>query len=151
MYLRRAVPLALFLLLAASCVATRMAPTAPSHPAGSPLPPCPSTPNCVCSEDPDTGHRIAPLAFEGSPAAALARLRQVVLALPRMTLVSESGTGFRVECRTRILRFVDDVEFRLDAAGGAIQVRSASRVGYSDLGTNRRRVEEIRRAFAAAR
>ncbi|MBN8248726.1 MAG: DUF1499 domain-containing protein, partial [Verrucomicrobia bacterium] len=123
MFSRRAVPLALFLLLAASCVATRMAPSAPSAPAGSPLPACPSTPNCVCSEDPDPGHQIPPLAFEGAPAQAMARLRQVVLAMPRTTLVSESGTGFRVECRTRILRFVDDLEFRLDAAQGVIQVR----------------------------
>lgn len=150
MFLRRAVPLALFLLVAASCIATRMAPAAPTAPADAPLPPCPATPNCVCSEDPDPGHQITPLAFTGAPAEALARLQRVVLGLPRTTLLSESGTGFRVECRTRLFRFVDDLEFRLDTPRGVIQVRSASRVGYSDLGTNRRRVERIRQAFARA-
>jgi len=146
---RRALLLVLCLLAAAGCVAIRMAPAAPTSPDGSPLPPCPGSPNCVCSEDPDPPHRIPPLAFDGLPAEAMARLRRVLQNMPRTTLVSESATGIRAECRTLVFRFVDDLEFRLEASHGVIQVRSASRIGYSDLGTNRRRVEQIRRAFAA--
>ncbi len=48
---------------------------------------------------------------------------------------------------SRLFRFVDDVEFRMVSIDGIIHVRSASRVGYSDLGVNRRRVERLRTLF----
>jgi uncharacterized protein (DUF1499 family) len=48
---------------------------------------------------------------------------------------------------SRLFRFVDDVEFRMVSTDGIIHVRSASRVGYSDLGVNRRRVEKLRTLF----
>lgn len=143
----RPLSLLLFLLLAGSCVATRMASPSPSGSPNSPLAPCPSSPNCVCSEDPDPAHRVEPLVFSGPAIAAMARLRTVVLALPRTRIVSDHGDSLQVEFRTRFLKFVDDVEFRIPPGAQAIQVRSASRVGYSDLGVNRRRVEQIREAF----
>ena len=46
--------------------------------------------------------------------------------------------------------FVDDSEFLLDRERLVIQVRSASRLGYSDLGKNRSRIEEIREQFNKA-
>lgn len=144
---RRPAFLLLGLLLAASFVAIRMASPPPPGPSGPPLAPCPSSPNCVCSQDPDPGHRIAPLAFTGSPAQAMARLRSLIASLPRARILVEQDAFLRVEFRTRIFGFVDDVEFRMSAEEQVIHVRSASRVGYSDLGTNRRRVEGIREAF----
>lgn len=137
-------------MLASRLILTLMTPPASMTPARDPLPPCPPTPNCVCSEDPDPAHQIPPLAFTGPPEAAMERLRRVVLSFPGTTEVRGDPGHLRVICRTRLLRFVDDVEFRLDAEKSVIHVRSASRVGYSDLGTNRRRVERIRAAFNAA-
>lgn len=111
--------------------------------------PCPDSPNCVCSKgDPaDEVHYIQPLAFSGDPARAMARLKQIVEGYGR-TEIKESEDGYlRAVFTTRILRFKDDVEFELDADAGVIHVRSASRVGYGDLGANRKRVEAIRADF----
>ena len=113
---------------------------------GSPLPPCPSSPNCVSSGDPDPARRVDPIPFRGTPEEAREALEAVVRSLPRATIVAASGIGIRAEFRS-LLGFVDDVEFRIDGAAGVVHVRSASRKGYWDLGVNRRRVETIREAF----
>lgn len=109
------------------------------------LSPCPSSPNCVSSQAADDRHRIDPLAFTGDPDAAFSRLKRVLAARGDTTIIEETPGYLRVELRTTF--FVDDGEFLLDRERRAIQVRSASRLGYSDLGKNRSRMEEIRRAF----
>ncbi|MBI1345096.1 DUF1499 domain-containing protein [bacterium] len=110
---------------------------------------CPNSPNCVCSQDADSQHAIAPLAFTGDVAAAKARLLQVIGTLPRAKVVVDEPTYLHVTCTTLIMRFVDDLEFLIDAEAHVIHVRSASRLGYSDLGVNRKRVETIRQAWNA--
>lgn len=114
------------------------------------LKPCPGTPNCVSSQD-VTASRIEPLAFSGDAATAWRRLAAVLAGMPRMRVVESSERYLRAEATSRVFGFVDDVEFLLDASVGIIHVRSASRVGYSDLGVNRDRVESIRRLMAADR
>lgn len=106
---------------------------------------CPSSPNCVSSQAADEGHRIAPLAFSGDPAAAFARLKQLLLSRGDTNIIEDTPDYLRVELHTRL--FVDDGEFLLDRSGRVIHVRSASRLGYSDLGKNRSRLEEIRNSF----
>jgi uncharacterized protein (DUF1499 family) len=113
------------------------------------LAPCPGVPNCVCSFD-TKARGIVPLSYEGSPEEALARLQAVLGAWPRTRVVTVADGYVHAECRSLLFRFVDDVEFLLDRAARAIHVRSASRAGGWDLGVNRRRVEGIRRAFAAS-
>lgn len=110
---------------------------------------CPDSPNCVCSFDSDAEHVIPPFAFDGDPSVALARLRSTLDNWPRTRLVTAEGNYLRFEVSTPILTFVDDVEFLLDSAARVIHVRSASRVGYSDLGANRARVEQIRAVWMA--
>lgn len=114
------------------------------------LRPCPESPNCVCScAEPGDAHAVAPIAFTGGAAEAWARMGEVLAAQPRAVVVAETDTYRHVEFTTRVFRFVDDVELLLDRDAKVIHVRSASRVGRSDLGANRRRVEAIRAAFAA--
>ena len=109
---------------------------------------CPDSPNCVVSHDrEDPRHSIAPLGFKDSPAEAKDRLKAIVSAMPRTRLIQESGGYLRYEFRTRFCNFVDDVEFHVDGIAKVVHVRSASRIGYSDLGANRRRVERIRAEF----
>ena len=115
--------------------------------AESKLTPCPSSPNCVCS-DADGSHAIDALAITGDPGEAWQALLAYVDAQPRFEVVARGDDYLRVASRTRILRFVDDVEFHLRPGQREIAVRSASRVGYSDLGTNRRRLESVRDALA---
>ena len=132
------------LALVAACAAER-APVMAKP--GELLAPCPSSPNCVSSLAADDAHRVAPLAYQGDPAAAMRRLREVIAAMPRARVVDASDTALHAEFTSRIFRFVDDVDCVVDPAAGVIQIRSASRVGYSDLGVNRDRVEAIRKAF----
>jgi uncharacterized protein (DUF1499 family) len=113
------------------------------------LTPCPSTPNCVCSQSDDAEHRIEPLTFSGPADEAMRRLRAALATFPRVHIVTETGRYLHAEFTSLIFRFVDDVEFLIDEAAGVIHCRSASRVGRSDLGVNRRRIEAIRQAFAA--
>ena len=108
------------------------------------LRPCPGSPNCVCSEEPGRASAIEPLAFPGDPDAAFRSLIEFLSAEPRAALIRVDGEYAHFVFRTALFGFRDDLELRLDRAAGVIQVRSASRVGYSDLGTNRRRVESIR-------
>ena len=108
------------------------------------LAPCPDSPNCVSSAVADPRHAIAGFALDRSPGAAKEELKQAVAKLPRVKFISESDNYLRFECRSLLFRFVDDVEFHLDDATKTIHVRSAARVGHSDFGVNRRRVEAIR-------
>ncbi|MEN9576192.1 MAG: hypothetical protein RL514_4047 [Verrucomicrobiota bacterium] len=114
------------------------------------LAPCPDSPNCVSSTATDPRHAIAGFALEHSLGAAKEELKGAVAKLPRAKLISETDNYLHFEFRSLIFRFVDDVEFHLVDATKTIHVRSASRVGYSDFGVNRRRVEAIRAGLPEA-
>jgi uncharacterized protein (DUF1499 family) len=94
--------------------------------------------------------RIPPLALVGTPQQTLARLKAVVLATPGARIIEAREDYLRAEFATQMMKFIDDVEFWFDPAAGVVQVRSASRLGESDLGVNRARVEDIRLRLAAA-
>lgn len=107
---------------------------------------CPALPNCRCSQHPeDVDHFVQPFAFEGEADAAWDRLRQTLDDLLRVTVLRDERPYLHARFTTRIWRFEDDVEFLLDADAGVIHVRSASRLGRSDLGANGQRVEALRR------
>ncbi|RLS34954.1 MAG: DUF1499 domain-containing protein [Planctomycetota bacterium] len=109
---------------------------------------CPASPNCVCSEGESNGHAIEPLRFSDPPDAAWSRLIAVIEATPNARIITRENDYLRAEFVTPLMRYVDDVEFRLTPA--VIHVRSASRVGHSDLGANRSRVEKLRTEFEQA-
>ena len=115
------------------------------------LPPCPSSPNCVSSDaDPSDGtHYIEPLQIDGDAQAAWQRLIEYLESESAYTIVEQRENYLRAEARTKILRFVDDVIFHLRPEEGAIAMRSSSRLGYSDLGKNRRRLEALRTALSS--
>ena len=112
------------------------------------LAPCPWSPNCVSTQAEDGPHRIEPIRFSGSRNEAMQRLKAVLSSMPRMKVVTEGDDYLYAEATSLIFRFVDDVEFFLDEATKQIHFRSASRVGRSDLGANRQRMERVRKAFA---
>lgn len=109
---------------------------------------CPDSPNCVSSQADDEEHKIEALPLLGEPSTAIERLAALVDAMPRTEILKKDERYLAVEFRTPLMRFSDDVELVLDEPNGLIQVRSASRTGYSDLGVNRKRVEQIRSAWA---
>ena len=110
-----------------------------------------STPNCVSSQaDPaDPVHFIEPIRFKGTSPEAIAAARKAVESTPRATVIRHEGNYLYAEFKSRLLGFVDDVEFTYDDKAGVLHVRSASRLGRRDYGVNRARVEELRRRIAA--
>jgi uncharacterized protein (DUF1499 family) len=113
------------------------------------LRPCPSSPNCVSSEEgTPEARKVTPFPAPGGR-AELTRLAAVLAAWPRTKVISTDGDYMHAESTSLIMRFVDDVEFRFDSTANVIQVRSASRLGEGDLGVNRKRVEGLRAKWAA--
>lgn len=109
------------------------------------LAPCPVSPNCVSSFAEDPEHAIAPLDVKGNSSDAIrSKLKTALSKMSGVKIVEEDGNYLHAEARTRFLRFVDDLELLIDPERGLVQVRSASRIGVSDLGANRRRVEALR-------
>lgn len=111
------------------------------------LPPCPDRPNCVSSQADDPARRLDPIPYTNSLDAARNRLEAVIVSIPRSKIVKSDRDYFQVEFKTAVMGFVDDALFYFDDAEKKIHVRSASRVGYSDLGANRKRIESIREKF----
>lgn len=105
---------------------------------GGQLAPCKRSPNCVSSQanPSDLEHYIAPL--HGSMEA----VRKAVASFPRSRIIRETEDYLYAEFRTPLMRYVDDVEFFFD--GMVVHVRSCSRLGRRDFGTNRKRVESLR-------
>lgn len=112
------------------------------------LSPCPSSPNCVVSQDGDEEHTIDPISYQSDRATARETLLKVLSVVPRTEVIEQTGDYIQAESTSRIFKFVDDVEFYFPEDDNVIHVRSASRVGESDLGVNRRRIEQIRLAMA---
>jgi uncharacterized protein (DUF1499 family) len=102
----------------------------------------------VCSQERNPAFQVEPLSFRSTPEAAIATLKQIVLSMDRTTIVQEAGDYLYAEFKSKLMGFVDDVEFYVDRAANVVQVRSASRVGRSDLGVNRQRIDAIREQFA---
>ncbi len=108
---------------------------------------CPDAPKCVSSQVNDPRHFIEPYTFNDQPAEAMLRLKEALLSEKRVTIITEQPTYLRAEVRSLIFRFVDDVEFTLFPDQGLIHIRSSARIGYTDFGVNRRRIERIRQLF----
>ena len=113
------------------------------------LAPCRRTPNCVSSQaDPaDREHYIPPIAFKGN----FNEVSKLVEAMPGASLIRNESNYLYAQYRTRLMRFVDDLELFYDASAGRLDVRSASRLGRRDFGVNRKRVERLRALIQAAR
>lgn len=110
------------------------------------LHPCPETPNCVCSEYPGTPAYVEPLSFKGDADEAWDRAKNVVIRMGG-ELSRVEGGYLAATFQTPMFRFIDDVELHLDRQMGVIHMRSASRVGRSDMGVNRKRMAAFRQLF----
>jgi len=114
------------------------------------LMPCPKTPNCVNSQTENEEHYIKPIHFTGTKQEAKGLLLQILESEKQAKILIAQENYIRVEFTSTLFRFVDDVEFyfpKRQAGETVIHIRSASRVGYSDLGANRKRIERIRSKF----
>lgn len=106
---------------------------------------CPDSPNCVSSYAEDELHFIKPIECNGQAETVFKKLVDILENQPRVTIIKQNESYVHAECTTPIMRYTDDLECLADPANDVIHVRSASRLGYSDLGKNRQRIEELRR------
>lgn len=104
---------------------------------------CPNKPNCVCSLDTDQ-HATAPLIFTGAGQTQWQSLLDAMGSLPGWKLKTKDGAYAHFESRTPFMNYIDDIEVLWQVDSGIIHIRSASRLGHSDLGTNAKRVEMLR-------
>lgn len=136
--------LAVLYVMARVAVARQPAPTNLGVTDGQ-LQPCPDTPNCVSTQAPqnDTEHFMPAVPYTGDANFMMTQLLKVVSAMPRASIVKQEDHYLHVEFRSRIFRFVDDVEFYLDDTNKLIHFRSAARLGQGDMGVNRNRMTAI--------
>ena len=107
---------------------------------------CPSRPNCVCTfqDKSDSSHYIAPMTYTSSQPEAMAKIKSALTEISRTKIVTETKNYLHVECTSLVFRFIDDLEIYLDDSTKLVHFRSASRVGHSDLGVNKKRVEALK-------
>jgi uncharacterized protein (DUF1499 family) len=110
----------------------------------------PSSPNAVSSQATDAAHRIDPLTYQNRPERAMQALLEIIHKTPRTRIVTSNADYVYAEYESALMGFVDDVEFYFEPGAKVIQIRSASRVGYSDFGVNRKRLDDIRAKLATA-
>ena len=112
--------------------------------------PCPDSPNCVSSMTEDSDHSIDPISYTDMTREEAILLLTKVIELEDNSIITFSEDSYiHAEFRSSFFRFVDDVEFFFPQDEQIIHVKSASRVGYSDFGVNRKRVEHLREVFHA--
>jgi uncharacterized protein (DUF1499 family) len=108
---------------------------------------CPDSPNCVSTQAQDNRHKIDVFYLKGDFTENWLETQRVVAALSRSAVVKAGETYLHATFKSRIFRFVDDLELFLNPSTGIISIRSAARTGYWDFGVNRRRVEQLRHAL----
>ena len=116
--------------------------------------PCPKSPNCVNSQAVGEKHYIQPIGYTGTQQEARSRLLQILASEVQARILTDQENYIRVEFTSAFFKFVDDVEFYFPekkTGKKVIHVRSASRVGYSDFGANRKRIERIQNKLKQAK
>lgn len=108
---------------------------------------CPESPNCVSSLSSTDRSKIDPLKYRGSIDEARLALKSILVSMRGATIVKDEPAYIHATFTSAIFGFIDDVEFIFDDLEKIINFRSASRTGYYDFGVNRRRMENISRAF----
>lgn len=109
--------------------------------------PCPNSPNCVSTFATDARHKIDSIPMTMSIHEAKVKLYNVIVDMPRTTIITNGPNYIHAEFRSAIWGFIDDVQIYLDETTQSIQFKSSSRLGYGDGNVNRKRMEAIRTAF----
>lgn len=111
------------------------------------LHPCPKSPNCVSTQATDEKQKMEPINYSGSLEDAKSKIITIINSLKRSKVITNEENYIHIEFRTATFRFVDDVEFLFDDKEKIIHFRSRARMGYSDMGVNRKRMDKIAKLF----
>jgi len=110
--------------------------------------PCPKSPNCVSTQSTDEKHRMHPIKYTSTVAETKEKLKKIVNTFKRTKLITETENYLHFEFRTATFKFVDDVEFYLDEKEKLIHFRPAARLGWSDMGVNKKRMKSISKLYS---
>ncbi len=137
------IPLLIIIGLAALSFNTRHSPIKPG--ANRTLTDCPDKKNCVSSLATASDKKIA--AFDITAENTTQSWERLIKLVQQQggEILFNDGKYCHAVFTSMIFRFKDDLELLMGQS--QIQIRSASRAGYSDLGVNRKRVEKIRSLF----
>lgn len=105
---------------------------------------CPTSPNCVSSQATNPDRQVEPFHLKAALKENWKRIQAQLSSLPGIRIMNNSDTLIQAECKSRVFRFVDDLTLILNPVTGRIDIRSASRLGYSDFGVNKRRISRLR-------
>ncbi|RWZ55284.1 DUF1499 domain-containing protein [Halobacillus fulvus] len=111
------------------------------------LAPCPSSPNCVSTQAEDDSKKMAPLPFVGDLKETKDHVSALLKEMDRTEVENETERYLHAVVTSKLMKFKDDVEFYFDEEEGLVHFRSASRVGYSDMGVNRKRMESFTTSY----
>jgi len=109
--------------------------------------PCPKSPNCVSTQSTDEKHRMEAIQYSSTVDEAKGKIKNIITSFKRNKLITETENYLHFEFRTATFKFVDDVEFYLDDKEKLIHFRSAARMGWSDMGVNRKRMRKIKELY----
>lgn len=112
------------------------------------LTPCPGSPNCVTTQSNHPSSKMEAIAYEGTLADNMTKLKNVIEQFSKTNIISEKENYLHVTFGTPIFNYIDDVEFYFDDANKLLHFRSASRIGYSDMGVNKKRMQKVTARFA---
>ena len=107
------------------------------------LSPLNGKPNAVSTQTDQKALKMDPLPFKETLADSKFQVMRILQSLDRVKVVKETPDYIHAVFSSKVFRFKDDVEFYFDESSRLVHFRSASRVGYSDWGVNRKRMEDI--------
>lgn len=107
---------------------------------------CPTSPNCVSTQaqPDDTTHYVEPIVYNGERKATQLKIESLMLTNGDARIVNSELGYVHFEVKSKLIGYIDDVEFYLPEVDSVVHFRSASRVGHSDLGVNRERFNQIK-------
>jgi uncharacterized protein (DUF1499 family) len=107
------------------------------------LAPMPKSPNAVSSQSEDPEKKVEPFPFKGTLNESKEQIKKALEAYGNVRIVTEEEQYIHAVCTTGTMKYHDDLEFYFNEKESVIHFRSASRVGYSDMGLNRERYERL--------
>ncbi len=108
---------------------------------------CDNLLNCTASTASEKKNRVEPIAYQGPDSEVIKQIAALIAAQKNTKIITQNTNYLHATYKTALMGFTDDLELLLDNDSGVLHIRSASRIGQSDLGANRKRIEALRTLF----
>lgn len=105
---------------------------------------CDDLQNCTASTATGKRNRIDPLEYDVPASEVIEKFSALIKSQPGTNIIVQDANYLHATFKTALLGYTDDLELLLDQNTGVLNIRSASRIGKSDLGANRKRIESLR-------